>query len=234
MANLLTMLQNVADEIGVATPSTIVGNTEPTAVRLYRMAARTGTVLAQKYWHELIKPYTFSTSINEPQYSFPSDYRSLVPDTIWNQTTDQKIYMITPQVWSYEKSTTTAPYHDRFRMMGNDAGPNVGNRLTIHPTPTAVETIYYQYYSSNWAADSGGTEKASLTADADTVLFDDTLFEMGVIWRMLKSIGQPYAEEKADFDQMLEIKLAQSGGMETLHADGHTETLSNIPETGLG
>ena len=152
---LKTMCQNAADEIGIKKPTTIYGNTDATAVRLYRQAIRVGKLLAKKNWHELMKAATFSTSASEPQYDLESDYRSMVPDTIWNQTTDRQIFLISPQVWSYEKSVTTATFDDRFRLMGDDANPDVGARITIQPTPDATETIYYQYYSKNWIEGTG-------------------------------------------------------------------------------
>lgn len=230
---LLTICQDAAEEIGFDTPSTIIGNTDPTAVRLLRLAHRTGAILAKKSWHLLIKPHSLSTSSGEPQYSLPTDYRSLVPNSIWNQTTDQAIYMISPTCWSYEKSSGVSAFQDRFRLMGDDAAPSIGQKLTIHPTPSATETIYFQYYSKNWLI-SAGTEYSSFQTDNDEVIFDDDLFTMGVIWRMLKSLGQPYLEEKTEFDRELEICLAQDGATENLHADGTYPALSNIPETGFG
>ncbi len=230
---LLEICQNACDEIGLDKPDTIIGNTDDTAVRALRAAARTGSILAKQAWHELIKTNAFSTSASEPQYDLPSDYRSMVENTAWNQTTDKQIFIISPQLWSYEKSVTTATFDDRFRLLGDDAGPSTGARFTLHPTPSGTETIFYQYYSKNWVTNDS-TEKASLTADTDEVVFDDDLFEMGVVWRLLKALGQPYGEEKADFDRQNEICLAQSGATENLHADGNIPALSNIPETGFG
>jgi len=232
---LLSICQNTAKEIGITSPSTIAGNTNATAVRLLALANRTGTSLAKKQWEELIKTHSFSTSASEPQYSLPSDYRAMVNDTAWNQTTNQQIFMISPQRWSYEKSSGVSAYQDRYRLLGDDSGPSIGGKFTIHPTPTAVETIYYQYYSKNWATDSGGsTEKSAFTVDNDVPILDEDMFTMGVIWRMLKSLGQPYQEERAEYDQLVEITMANSGGTEKLHADGNYPTLSNIPETGFG
>ena len=233
--SLLTMCQAVADEIGLSKPISIISNTDATAVRIYRQAVRTGVILARKNWQELIKTHSFSTSASEPQYALPSDYRSMIPETIWNQTTDKPIFLISPQIWSYEKSAVTSSFDDRVRLLGNDGGPSIGRLFTIHPTPAAVETIYYQYYSKNWLTDSGGTtEKSAFSADADVVVFDEEVFVMGIIWRVLKAMGQPYGEEKAEFDRELEIAFAQSGITENLHADGNTTILSNIPETGFG
>lgn len=233
--SLLTVCQNVADEIGISRPSTIINNTDSTAVRIYRNFLRTGKILAQKDWPQLIKPETITTSSGEPQYDLPADFRSFVTETMWNRTTDKQVFLISPQLWAYEKSVNVSTFDDRFRIMGNDAVPSIGQRITIHPTPSAAETIAYEYYSTNWLTDSGATsEKATPTADSDEVILDEDLIEMGTLWRVLKTMGQPYLEEKVDFDRQLEIKLAQAGGTEKLSTDGHTATLSNIPETGFG
>jgi hypothetical protein len=233
--SLLTICQNAAEEIGFKKPATVISNTDTTAIRLLRIATRVGSVLAKKNWHELIKTYSFTTTASEPQYALPSDFRSYLNDTAWNQTTDTQMFLISPQRWSYEKSAVTSSYHDRFRLLGDDAGPDIGARFTIHPTPAAVETMIYEYYSKNWVTDAGGTvERSAFVADSDLVVFDEELFTMGVVWRMLKSIGQGYSEEKADYDNQVEICMAQSGATEKLHADGNIATLSNIPETGFG
>ena len=230
---LLTICQDAAEEVGFDAPTSIIGSTDPTAIRLLRLAHRTGAVLAKKNWDLLIKPHTFTTSSGEPQYALPSDYRSMVNETAWNQTTDQMIYRINPQLWSYEKSYSTGAYEDRFRMLGDDASPSIGAKFTIHPTPAATETIYYQYYSKNWLT-SSGTEYAEFQTDSDTVIFDEDMFVMGVVWRLLKSLGQPYLEERTEYDRQVEICMAQDGVTENLHADGNYPALSNIPETGFG
>ena len=231
---LLTICQTAAEEVGFTAPGTIISNTDATAIRLKRIASRVGKTMAKKNWPELIKPYTFSTSAAEPQYVFPSDFRSMINNTAWNQTTDKQIFLLTPQLWSYEKSANVTTIEDKMRFLGDDAAPSVGSKLTLHPTPNAIETIRFEYYSTSWCTSGGGTEQSDFAADSDLVVLDEDLFTLGVVWRMLKSIGQPYTEEKTEFDQQQEICFAQSGGTETLHADGNTTTLSNIPETGFG
>jgi hypothetical protein len=232
---LLSICQDAANEVGFTAPSSIISNTDNTAVRLLAIANRVGKILAKKNWHELIKTTTQATTASEPQYDLPSDFRSILPDTAWNQTTDQQIFIISPRRWSYEKSAVTSNYFDNFRMLGDDAGPDIGARFTIHPTPDAVETLFYQYYSTNWVNDTSGTiERTAFAADTDVPVFDEDLVTLGVIWRFLKSIGQPYQDEKVDFDRQQEICMAQSGGTEALRTDGNLPLLSNIPETGFG
>lgn len=231
--SLLEICQDAAEEVGFDAPASIIGNSDPTAIRLLRLAHRTGAILAKKSWDLLIKEATITTSSGEPQYALPSDYRSVIPNTMWNQTTDQPVFKISAQCWSYEKSNVTSTFYDRFRLLGDDAGPSIGAKVTIHPTPASAETIYYQYYSKNWLT-SAGTEYAEFQTDNDEVIFDQDMFTMGVIWRLLKTLGQPYLEEKTEFDRELEICLAQDGATEALHADGSYPALSNIPDTGYG
>ena len=231
---LLTICQTAAEEVGFTAPSTIISNTAATATRLKRIASRVGKTMAKKNWHELIKPHTFSTSASEPQYDFPTDFRSLLHDTTWNLTTDKRIWIMSPQHWSYEKSAMVTTIDDQMRFLGDDTAPSVGSRLTLHPTPSSVEEIRFEYYSKNWCKSAGGAEQTDFAADSDLVVLDEDLFTLGVVWRMLKSIGQPYTEERTEFDQQMEICFAQSGGTEKLHADGNHATLSNIPESGFG
>lgn len=233
--SLLTICRNAANEIGFTAPSTIIGNTDDTAVRLLRAANRTGSTLVKKPFHQLIKPYTFTTMASEPQYDLPSDFRSMVHTTAWNRTTDQRIFIISPQRWSYEKSAVTTNYHDQVRFLGDDTSPSIGRRFTIHPTPEATETIAYEYFSTNWLTDSGGTtERSAFAADTDVPILDEDLFELGVIWRFLKSVGQSYAEEKMEYDREVDIALAHSQIPEKLYADGNQPAISNWPETGYG
>ena len=233
--SLLTIVEDAADEIGFTKPTSLIGNTDATAVRFLSLANRIGKILAKKNWHELIKTRTITTVASEPQYDLPSDLRSILPNTAWNQTTDQPMFIISPRRWSYEKSVVTSSYFDNFRLLGDDAGPDIGSRFTLHPTPTAVETLFYQYYSSNWLTNSLGTiEYSAFNDDSDLPVFDEDLMTLGVIWRFLKAIGQPYQDEKVDFDRQQEILMAQTGGTEALRTDGNIPLLSNIPETGFG
>ena len=233
--SLLTMCTNVANDIGLSEPGSVIGNTDQTAVRLLRVAHRVGSIMAKKPWELLKKRESFTTSASEPQYDLPADFRSIVPETVWNDTSDQQVFVASARLWSYEKNVLTSNYFDRIRLLGDDAAPSIGRRITLHPTPSGTETITFEYYSKNWLTDSGGsTERSAFANDSDVVIFDEDLFEMGMQWRMLKTIGQPYDEEKTDFDRQMEIVMAQDGVQENLHADGNFPALSNIPETGFG
>jgi hypothetical protein len=186
-------------------------------------------------WDLLLKEYTFSTVIGEPQYALPSDYRSMATGTIWNQNSNMRLMRVSSGEWAYEKSSLVSTYDDRFRLFGDDSGPSIGSKFTILPTPTSVETCYYQYFSKNWLTDATQTvERDAFAADTDVTIFDEDMFTLGVVWRLLKSLGQPYQEERGEYDRMLEIAMAQDGVAEKLHTDGNIPTLSNIPETGFG
>jgi hypothetical protein len=232
--SVLTIAQGVADDVGLNRPTALIGSTDATSIRFLRAINLVGKKLATMKWDELIKEATITTANGTFQYALPTDYDSMVNDTAWNQTQDTQIFMISPQRWSYEKSAVTSNYHDQIRLAG-DSLTSIGKQITIHPTPEGVETIRYEYYSKNWITDDTGvTEDTAVNADDDIPVFDEELVTLGVTWRILKAIGQPYEEEKTEFDDQTEVYLAKSGGSKPLHTDANIPTISNIPETGFG
>jgi len=231
--SLLTIVQNAANEIGFTAPSSVVGSTDETAVRMLRSANRAGKILSKKDWPELVKEHTFTTVASTAQYALPTDFRAPVLQTAWNRTLSEEMFPISSRQWQAEKSgNVTVALNNRFRFFGT-ANTAIGKLFTIHPTPSAAEDMVYEYYSENWVI-SGGTEYDTWQADSDTTVFDEDLVELAVIWRFLKSLGQPYQEEKTEYDHQLSIAMAGSQSLDIVRTDGHFETLQNIPETGFG
>ena len=195
---LKTICQNAADEVGLGRPSTIIGSSDTTARRCLRYAIRTGNELVKCNHPYLIKEHTFSTVASQVEYSPPSDFDHFVPDTHWNRTTNRRNFPILPNEWQFFQSgLATVSINDRFRIRGAD------KEILIEPTPTAVETIAFEYVSKNYCESSGGTGQSVWTADTDVGVIDEEVFELGIIWRLLNRMGQPYAEEKAEYQSCL-------------------------------
>ena len=223
--SLLTICQNAADETGLKRPSTVIGNSNQTAVRLLRFAIRTGRDLVRQNYPYLFKEGTITTAASDNTYDLPSDFDHFVPFTHWNRTTNRRAYQIDPQFWQELNSgIATVSINDRYRIRGKDRD------LLIFPTPSAVETIAFEYVSKNYCAKSDGTEQSVWTADTDTSVFDEEVFELGIIWRLLNRIGLPYAEEKAEYQKLVAQAKAQIGSQK-IRTDGYRETVSNLPDS---
>lgn len=223
--SLLTIAQNAADEVGVNRPSSVIGSTDATAIRILRYAIRVGRELVKDHCPYLIKEHTFSTSNGTEAYSLPSDFDHFVPFTHWNRTTDRRMHPILPSEWQLLKSgLTTTSINDRFRIRGAD------RELLLDPTPNGTETVAFEYVSKNYCESVGGTGQSVWTADTDVGVLDEELFELGIIWRLLNRLGMPYAEEKAEYQGMKARIEAQINPIK-VSLDGRHPPRSNIPDS---
>ena len=221
---LLSIVQNACDEIGLSRPAQVIGSSDKTAIRCLRFAVRTGRELVRRNCPYLIKEHTFNTVVDQVGYSQPSDFDHFVPFTQWNRTTNRRMYPILPNEWQlFQSGLATVSINERFRIRGKD------REILIEPTPASVETLSFEYVSENYCESAGGAERAVWTADTDVALVDEELFELSLIWRLLKRLGEPYAEEKAEYGRTLDTILAQTLPIK-LHTDGRQPAHSNYPD----
>lgn len=237
---LLSIGQYAADEAGLSRPSSIVGSTNTTARQLLQFAHRTGRDLVQKSHPYLVKIGTFDTVSSQQSYDFEddmsiTDWDHFVPFTAWNQDESRRWIPVSPQEWQeYQSGLATVSINQRYRILGKD------RKVYLHETPTAAETIQFEYVSSHYCESTGGTSQARWAADNDTSVgdLDEELFELGVLWRILRRLGLSYADERREYDSVLMQNLARNKTPRVLSADGHSESIGNIkdanwPSSGL-
>ncbi|MCG8435495.1 MAG: hypothetical protein MJA83_15850 [Gammaproteobacteria bacterium] len=231
---LLKICQNVAEESGFAKPSTIVSNTDKVAVRLFRAANRAGRVLAKLNWTVLQDEHTFSTVASTAAYALPSDFARFNGEAQWNRTNKDRVFGPTsPEDWQAIKSGfVTSTIDDRFRVKV-DSGTR---KFFIDPTPSAVETIAYEYISNNWCQSSGETGQDDWAADADTGRIDEELLELETLWRFKLAMGLDPSVEAANAKRIIEMEFARDGGLKTVRMDKSNKLrlVANIPETNVG
>ena len=188
--SFLTIIQNAADEIGIAQPATGIGNANPEALKLIRYADKVGNNLMRAFpWQALTKEQTFTSVATETQTSIlPSDFDRFIPESFWNRT---DINIITGPITMNEWQGLKAVDYDntevrKFRYRGDD--------VLIIPTMDAGDSLAFEYVSKNWVdIAAGGTPKASFTIDTDVGLIDEELITRGVIYEFLQGEGLPSA-----------------------------------------
>lgn len=232
---LLTIAQNAANEIGVAKPSTIVGNNDPDARQLLRAANRTGRALVKRHsWETLTKEGSFTSAATESQgamTTIASDYERFVGDSMWNRTKQWKIFgPLTPQSWQRLNAFSSSGVRNWFRIRG-------GN-LIVFPTMTAGESVFFEYISEDWVDTDGDgvMDAVAYAADTDTCAFDEDIVEMGVTWRFLEIKGLPYQEAKAEYEKRVMTEIMQDGAKGVLDMTGSVMEgwPANLPENGFG
>lgn len=238
---LLSVCQDVADDLVIEKPDTIVGNSNDTARALLSSAKSAAKSLYKAHvWIRLQKEHTFTTTASTADYDMPSDYGRLLGRTVWDRSNfnDMKDGL-SPVQWQAYKSSIlgdTPATWKRFRITNSSATKT----FTIHPTPTVTgETLVFEYVSNKWCEADDGTLKSDFTLDDDNVLFDEHLWFLGTRWRVLNRFGLAYVEERAEYEMELNKAKANEGGMKTLSitkASMNAKLLdsTNIPDTGYG
>lgn len=225
MSTVLEHCQNVADEVGIERPSSVVGSTSNTSRRLLQALTQTANDLfSQVDWAVLQKEHTFSTVASQAAYALPSDYDRMIPYTHWDRNNEWRLLgPFSPQDWQWIKSGVVEEGPRRRFRIKPDSGTK---KFFVSPTPSSAgETLVFEYVSNEWARSSGGTAQSSIQADTDTLVFPDFVVRLGALWRFQRALGMSYADERNDFDMELRRQKAENSGMPRLNM-GRDDSIS--------
>jgi hypothetical protein len=214
----LSIIQQAASWLALTVPTSIFPSTDVQIVQLRSLLNEEAIDLCtwpDHNWVKLTKQTTFVTTATEVQTgAVPADFAKFIDDSMWDRTQDRPVWgPMTPQQWQQEKAgpTFTSMYYG-FRRRGND--------FLMTPTPTAGDTIAFEYCTNLSVYASGDVvpTKAAFTADTDTTIFDETLMARGVRWRFLSQKKLDAGPEQEQWLLMLQRLAARDGGMPKLSA----------------
>lgn len=214
MATLLSLIQDVADRVGLARPTQVVGASDHQVRQLLALANQEGVEQARRYaWQAITKEQTFTTVAAETQTSaVPADFDRMVTGTFYNRTKSRTVTgPMTAQEWQDYKGRLATVVFDAFRIRGGD--------ILIAPTPSAGETMAFEYVSKYWcggASDTASTQ-AAYAADDDVTFLDDEAMRQGILWRFQRARGLDYAETFAGYEMHLAQLMGRDGGARTLY-----------------
>jgi hypothetical protein len=235
---LLRLLQDVAAELGLTRPMSIIGNQDQTALQLLALANREGDECSHESgptdgWQALRGEWVFNLVPGQSSYPFPSDLAFLIPETGWDRNYRWRTGSpMTPQEWQFYKSSLypLAPFI-RFRLFDGT--------LNIVPTPTGTDTLAFEYMSTSWCQSATGVGQSEWLADTDTYVLPDNLMTMGVKWRFLAAKGLDYAKELHDYQMAMSRAFANEAAVDSIPLNGRVTGLrlldmNNVPDTGYG
>ena len=209
---LLYICQQAAAIIGLEAIQSVASSTNRTSRRLHAAANRSGRALSRRAaWQSLLVEHTFVTVAAETQTDdpVPDDFDSIVTETAFNRSSSRELAgPLTPQEWQRLKAATAqVTPTDSFRIRGWD--------FIISPTPSAGDTIAYEYVSKYWV-DSGPAPDGILDAskfahDLDEPTFDEEMMILDVVWRYEKGAGLPYAEDFRSAELMIADRITKDG-----------------------
>jgi hypothetical protein len=236
--NLRDICQMAIEEIsGIAVPSSFVGNKSLIAKRALRFANRAGRDMALTYrWNALRLDYSFPTEVGVASYELPEDFHVFAQMTQWNNTGEEPIGgTVSSAFWAaLNRGQWVSVFNKRIRIYR-------GHALQIYPTPTAVETISYTYYSKYFVDDNedGDGDAEYFLNDADHPLIDDNLIALDLKWRFRKASRLEWEPEKAEADALRDTLLTADNGGGVLDFSPSPVAYDvamegNIPATGAG
>tara|TARA_R100001086_G_scaffold87888_1_gene42957 strand:- start:406 stop:1116 length:711 start_codon:yes stop_codon:yes gene_type:complete len=232
---LLTICQDAANLIGITAPDAVTSSTDTSTIQLEACANQEGRSQVQKYsWEVLIQEGSHTTIAAESQgamTTIATDFGRFSNQTLWNRTTDRRYYgPITAAKWQQILAVVSGGITNYFRIRG-------GN-LLMHPTPTAGESVKFEYVSKNWVDTSGGTSANAdkFSGDSQTTVLEEELVVLGVVWRFLKLKGLPYDQQFIDYQNSMAEYSNHDGASPILRMAGPSRVILalNEPEGNYG
>lgn len=233
---LLSLVQQACSEIGIPEPQFLFGSSNDQEKQLIALAQREGKDFSSRAnknggWQNLRTDYTFSTVASQDSYDLPSDFEYFVQKTFWD---DRYKWELIGPIAAQDKQVL------RYGVVANGPRPKFyvqSNKIYLTPTPDAVYTVAYDYYSNAFCQSSGGTNQSLWAADTDVYRLDEDCFIQGMKWRFLRAKGLDYAEEFQAYEMDCERVMSRDGGSVDLSLNGGYDMYNdglNIPETGFG
>lgn len=221
---LLTIVQNSCDRLGITRPTAAYASTDQQILQIVGLAQQEGKELAKRHpWQAITKEKTFTTTAAETQSSaIPSDFDRFVDETMYNRSQTRGIAgPLSAQEWQFNKSVVASTIIQAFRQRGNS--------ILITPTPTAGETVAYEYVSTNWCQSNTSVEQSAWAADTDTGILSEELMTLGVVWRWQKAKGLDYAESFRTYEVQVAQVSSRDGGKARLNAGRRSGTTAQRP-----
>ena len=194
--SLLTIAQNLALNVGMATPTAVVGNSAREWTEALQFANETGEELSRRVdWGQLRKAGTLTGTGAAVSHAMPADFARLSPG-ICARSGVNTVRPLTRAEWGALTAVQGTP---RYFLLE-------GETLALWPYLANAATVSVSYQSENWTSANGKT----FAADTETSLIDEALFTKGLIVRWRRQKGMPYQDEEAEFEAMLQDLAASN------------------------
>lgn len=204
---LLSIVQNAAIDLSQPVPEAVISVTDPAVMLMLRCAQEEGRSLAGRHaWQALTTEFTFVTVAADAQTSsIPTDFDRMIVETMFNRDQNRRVWgPLDASEWQAYKATLVTRVDPAFRIRGDT--------ILITPTPSANETVAYEYISSNWCENSARTiGQTTWQDDTDVALLNESAMTLGVVWRWRKAKGLDFSAAERDYERMVVDLILRDG-----------------------
>jgi len=232
-----------ASACGLPQQTSLIGNSNQNAVRILQSVkdAAGRDVFRGQDWVTLQNEHTFTNGSVPAVYALPTDYDRIINGTIWDRTNERSLVgPVTAQQWQrYESGLDGLTGLTKlFRIWNSESAGIISKKIRIYPGDADGATIAFEYISKDYVVDPNvATFKDEVDDDGDSFLFDDDLVEVGATWRLLRNLGMTYADERIEFETLIDERSSNDGGAGSLSMQLRSTWQirdPNIPDTGYG
>lgn len=225
--SLLTLIQKCHKRVGLNAPNAAMSSTDENVVRMIELANEEGEELwGRGDWQTLVREETHTTLAAESQGLITTicgtDFDHICNDTFWNRTKNRRWYPVDNVTWQTMKASGITGPVEYFRLRGNS--------LLAIPTPTAGETLAFEWVTKHWCETSGGSGQSAWAADTDVSRLDEGIMLAGLVWRWKKAQGLEYAEDFSQYEARVETALTRDGAKPRINMGGRQPSLGNVPQ----
>lgn len=195
--------KDAAAQLGLPVVADPLASTEVAQVRLCGCLNAAGRELVQMYrWPHLRKVCDITAATGDGRaWTVPADFAGMVPDTFWNQTTDERICgPITADEWQEYEAEGDTPASPSFRL--------IQGVVAVIPTSTVTDgdLLQYEYHGKGWVSATGGTVPTDdrATTGTDIVYFDSLLMHWALRRAWLISNGQDTSAAEVQYQRAVD------------------------------
>lgn len=211
---ILSVVQQAAPRIGIAVPSVLFSDTSRTAVELQEAVNEAAKAMCDDFdWQQTKSIYTITGDGATTSFSLPPDYRRMPKATnFWpsEEPTTPIRFFLDLDDWLAEDVRAVTEITRRAIIYGN--------QLHIKPAVGNAATVKFPYVGNLTVIAPAGTvaTKTEFTDDADTFLLDERALKLSLIWRWKAAKGRPYAQDKDEYDAVIDTLAGNSKGPRVL------------------
>lgn len=187
---LLTIAQGLAKNVGMQSPTSVVGSTMREWQEALQFANETGEELARRVdWGALQATATLTGDGTNKVHALPADFSRLSRGV----TVKAGTAIARPLSRAEWNTLTPSQGTPRYFLLE-------GSEITLWPYLANAATATASYQSKLWT--SAGADE--FTADSETSLIDEELFLKALIVRWRRQKGMAYQDEEAEYEAALQ------------------------------
>jgi hypothetical protein len=211
----LQVLTQVAGELGLPQPATVVGLSDVQSVQLLSLLQSSGNELLLYYpWEQFAKRFDIALVAAQEEYDLPADYSYFRDQTQWDSTNHWPLLgPKSAQEWAWLKNSFVATLpRMRYRIQQS--------KFKVFPVPPVgtTQSFYMEYISRYWVRATASTDpdKDMITLDTDVLYYEPWLLVKYVKFKFYELKGFKTEGVRADFLRVFESLTGKDTGAEKL------------------